>query len=286
MPLLGNRLKKSLLGIPMFVVVAYAGIVGWFYVREDSLLYLPKKGLRSADSLNIAVEQVSLTTPDNVHLVAWSIPAAKQGTANFWLLYFHGNGGNISSRMSIERYKTFCMMGVNTFAVDYRGYGLSDGTPSELGLYTDALTAFNYLITVRHVPSHKIILIGHSLGAAVATDLAAKVDAGGLIVDGAFTSAPSLGQGQYPFLPVDAMMKNRFDSISKIRRVEEPKLFLHALHDEVVPFEQGELLFAAANEPKMFIETGGRHNTPHTADSVRFYGAIMEFLARGKRLNE
>lgn len=279
-------MRKRKLGIvPLIIVVGYVGIVGWFFVKEDSYVYLPRHGLRDADSVNIGIKTVKFLTSDSVQLVCWIIPSASHDSTNLWFLYFHGNGGNISSRGYIAHYKTFQQMGINTFAVEYRGYGLSGGSPSERGLYTDGLAAFNYLVNERHVPSHNIVLFGYSLGSAVATELATVVDAGGMILEGAFTSTPSVGQEQYPYLPVNWMMKNRFDSMNKIHRVAEPKLFLHAVHDEVIPFEQGRRLFAAAKEPKIFVETGGGHNTAHTEDSSQFYGGIVKFLEQVKRFH-
>ncbi|MEK7251026.1 MAG: alpha/beta hydrolase [Bacteroidota bacterium] len=282
-PMALRNWKKKLWLVPAYVVVMYIGIIGWFFVEEDSFVYHPRQGLRNADSLNIGIEAVKLMTPDSVQLVCWIIPARRHDSSSVWFLYLHGNGGNISSRGYIAHYRTFQQMDINTFAVGYRGYGLSGGSPSEQGLYTDGLAAFNYLVNERLVPPHKIILFGYSLGAAVATELATIVDAGGLIVEGAFLSAPSVGQQQYPFLPVNWTMKNRFDSISKIQNVAEPKLFLHAVNDEVIPFEHGQRLFEAAKEPKTLVETGGGHNTAHTEDSSKFYGGIMKFLKQANR---
>ncbi len=269
--------------LSVVIGVVYGGILGWFSFKEDSFVYFPRKGLRNADSINIGIEQVKLLTADSVQLVAWIIPATKRDTSNPWLLYFQGNGGNISSRGYIVHYKTFRSMNISTFALGYRGYGLSEGTPSEEGLYADANAAFDYLVNVRRVPPHNIILFGFSLGSAVAIELATRVNAGGVIVEGAFMSLPSVGEKQYPFLPVATMMKNRFDSINKIRRVAEPKLFLHALHDEIIPFEHGRNLFATAGDPKTFVEMNGGHEDAHIVDSLTFYGGIAQFLERLKR---
>jgi fermentation-respiration switch protein FrsA (DUF1100 family) len=278
-----TAVKRIFLSAVVFVAVAYAGILGWFFVKEDSFVYYPRKGLTTPESFNIGIEQVSFMTPDSVRLVCWVIPARKEYPSDYWFLYFHGNGGNISSRGYVAHFKTYQQMGINTLAVDYRGYGLSEGSPSEEGLYTDAFAAFNYLVNERRVAPKKIVLFGYSLGSAVATDLAAKVDAGGLILEGALTSAPSIGQEQYPFLPVNWIMKNRFASMDKIKSVTEPKLFLHARADEVIPFEFGKELFAAATEPKLFVETAGGHNTAHTEDSAGFYGGIAKFLDQLKQ---
>ena len=269
--------KKGLVWTIALIAAVYVGIIIWYYVREDSFVYFPREGLRNADSINIGIETIRFHSVDGVELVGWIVPAHND-SSRIWFLYLHGNGGNISSRGYVDHYKAYQAMGVNTFVVDYRGYGMSRGRPSEQGLYNDAQAAFRYLTDDRYVPSHNIIIFGYSLGSAVAVDLASKVDAGGLILEGAFTSLPSVGQQRYRILPVDWIMSNRFDSFAKIMLVSEPKLFLHAVRDEVIPYEQGRALFARAREPKQFIETGGGHNTAHTEDSTTFYRGIAQFL--------
>ncbi len=270
--------KRKLWMVPALFSLVYITVLGWFVVKEDSFVFFPRQGLRNADSLHMRIQQVKLTTKDSVELVCWIVPALQHDSSSIWLLYLHGNGGNISSRGYISHYRTFATLGLHTFAVGYRGYGLSTGTPSEHGLYIDAQTAYDYLVRAQRISPSRIIIFGYSLGSAVATNLAATVDAGGLILEGAFTSAPDAGAAQYPFLPTNLMMKNRFNSIDKIPLVTEPKLFLHASGDEVVPIEFGRRLFEAALNTKTFLEVHGEHNTAHTADSAKFYGAIEQFV--------
>ena len=150
-------------------------------------------------------------------------------------------------------------MGLNLLAFDYRGYGESGGAPSEAGLYRDAEAAYRYLRRELGVPADRIILFGHSLGSAVAIDLASRVPPAGLIVEGAFTSATDRGQELYPYIPVRWIAASRFNSIGKMPLVTAPKLFLHAVHDEVIPLAHGRRLFEAASPPKRFVELGGGH---------------------------
>ncbi len=259
-----------------FAAVLYAGVVGWFAWKEDLYVYFPRKGLHDAARLNIRIETVALMTPDSVRLVCWIIPA--RDSSDVWVLYFQGNGGNISSRGYVEHYKALTRQGLNIFALGYRGYGGSEGSPSEEGFYRDARAAYDYLVHERGISPARIILFGYSLGSAVAVELAANVATAAVILEGAFMSAHRLGRDYYPFLPMALVMKNRYDSMSKIQHVAEPKLFLHAVDDEIVPIEHGRKLFEAASEPKAFVELLGGHNTAHTADSARFYGSITAFL--------
>lgn len=276
-------LLRRVLRLIVLLSVIYFGVLGWFTWKEDSYIYFPRKGLRNADSLGMGIETVRLQTSDGVGLVCWIIPAVD--SSSVWVLYFHGNGGNISSRGYVEHYKELSRLGLNVFALEYRGYGLSEGTPSEQGLYRDAHAAFDYLVHQRNVPPRRIVLFGYSLGSAVATELATRVEAGAVILEGAFTSVYRLGMEHYPFLPAALLMRNRFDSLERIHLVTEPKLFLHAVQDDVVPIEHGQMLFAVAREPKLFVETGGGHNTAHTADSALFYGSIAKFLRQLQILN-
>lgn len=280
-----SKKSRKFLALGTTIIVVYACIVVFFLVQEDSFVYFPRKGLRDASAPGMNIEQVVMRTDDSVKLVGWIVPAITGDTAAYWLLYLHGNGGNISSRGYVSHYRAFQVMGVNTFALDYRGYGASEGTPSEQGLYSDAMTAFSFLRTQRQVPSERIVIFGYSLGSSVAIDLASKVEAAGVILEGAFTSMPNVGQRQYPFLPVHLMMRNRYDSMSKIQAVNEPKLFFHAREDEIIPFEEGVELFGTARETKQFVETKGGHNTVHTADSALFYGTIARFLRQIEKKN-
>lgn len=272
------RWKRTLIYVTIPIIVLYFGIVGWYYVKEDSFLYFPRQGLRSTEEFDMNIETVEFHTSDDVKLVGWIVPSQTLDTSQFWLLYFHGNGGNISSRGYVAHYQALRNLGLNVFAIDYRGYGLSEGSPSEQGLYLDGRAAFDYLVKQRHISPRRIIIFGYSLGAAVAIHLASEVDAAGLIVEGAFTSAVDVGRERYPFLPINWMMKSRFDSESRMHAVAEPSLFLHAVKDEIIPFEFGRRLFDAAREPKLFVETAGGHNTAHTADSATFYSNIAEFI--------
>lgn len=239
--------RRRLLRTAMVALAAYVAVIAWFAAKEDSYVYFPRKGLRSVDSLALGVEVVRHRSLDGVMLTGWIVPASD--SSDLWMLYLHGNGGNISSRGYVEHYKALRTLGVNIIAVDYRGYGESEGTPSEVGLYKDARAAFDYLVNARGVPPDRIVTFGYSLGSSVAVQLATEVDAAAVILEGAFTSAYRLGQAQYPFLPISLMMRNRYDTLSKIHGVSEPKLFLHARDDEVVPYEHGIELFAAASEP-------------------------------------
>src|SRR6185503_6440343 len=146
--------------------------------------------------------------------------------------------------------------------------------------YADADAAYRYVTDSLHVPAPKIILFGHSLGTGVTIELARHVPAAGMIVEDAYTSVADRGQEVFPLLPIKLIAKSRFASIDKVGSLRLPKLFLHARNDETIPIEHGRKLFAAAAEPKEFVELNAGHADAYAADRVRYYAAIDAFIRR------
>ncbi|HYF38582.1 MAG TPA: alpha/beta hydrolase [Gemmatimonadales bacterium] len=262
------------------MIVVYAALILLLRLNESRLIYFPGPGrnlLAPPSALGLPVERVTLTTADSLELASWVIPAAVESTG-FWLLICHGNAGNLSEFDRPVHYAGLRALGLNLLAFDYRGYGESQGVPSESGLYKDADAAYRYLRDGRGVAAERIIVFGHSLGSAVAVDLASRVPVGGLIVEGALTSVIDRGQELYPYIPVRWIAGTRFASIEKISQVTSPKLFLHATGDEVIPVAHGKRLYDAAPPPKTFVELQGGHGDAFDADSAKYYGAIARFL--------
>ncbi|MBI3950611.1 MAG: alpha/beta hydrolase [Acidobacteria bacterium] len=249
-------------------------------LMENSMIYFPVKypeGFWQPAEFGVAAEDWFFTTEDGVKLHGWY---ASQEGARQTLVWCHGNAGNISHRLDhlkilLERVK------VNVFILGYRGYGRSKGTPSEDGLYLDAQAAYDYLVSQKNVEASQIILYGQSLGGAVVIDLALKRPCAGLIIESSFTSAKDMATHVYPFLPVHYFMGVRFDSAAKIARLHAPVLIMHGAQDEVVPYELGQKLFAAANEPKEFYPIQrATHNDPFIIGGEEYYAKIREFIQR------
>lgn len=169
-------------------------------------------------------------------------------------------------------------LGINLLAFDYRGFGASDGSPRESGLYEDALASYRYLTDSLRIPPSRIVIFGHSLGSGVAIDLATRVPAAALIVEGAYTSIPDRGQELYPYFPVRLIAAEQFASLAKIAKVTIPKLFLHSPADVVIPYEHGQRLFDEAREPKRFVTVKGGHITAFRDDSLTYFSAVREEL--------
>jgi uncharacterized protein len=261
-------------------VLLYLAIVVLLWFAESRLIYFPgaERSLTAPPAaLQLPIERTQFTADDGVKLVGWVMPAS-DSTSGLWLLVCHGNAGNLSQFDRPAHYAALRQLGLNLFAFDYRGYGESDGAPSEHGLYRDADAAYRYLREERQVPADRIIVFGHSLGSAVAIDLASRTPVAGLIVEGGLVSVVQRGQELYPFLPVRWIARTRFSSIEKIHKVAAPKLFLHAVADGVIPLSHGRRLFQAAAEPKTLVELRGTHSDAFAVDSSKYFGSTADFV--------
>lgn len=200
---------------------------------------------------------------------AWHGPAAV-------VLFMHGNAGNIASRADTlailnQRHR------LSVLAFDYRGYGRSEGKPSERGILQDARAARAWLARRTGVAEQDIVLMGRSLGGGVAVDLAANDGARGLVLASTFTSLPDVGAHHFRWLPTNMLMSLRLDSLSKIKQYRGPLLQSHGDADRVIPYELGVRLFEAAPGPKRFVTIpNGDHNDPQTEE---YRVALDEFLA-------
>jgi hypothetical protein len=246
---------------------------------EKSFVYFPPRfpqGFPPPELYRLRVEDVWFTTRDQVKVNAWFLSAPHSDKVFLW---FHGNAENIGYGLDLLPF--YERLGVNILAVDYRGYGKSEGSPDEAGIYCDADAAYDYLIQERHIQPRNIIVFGHSLGGAVAIDLASRRQCGGLIVQSSFTSARDMARRFFRIPLLEYIPQSRFDSLAKIRRVRAPVLIIHGRHDRTVPFSMGQRLFEAAPEPKSFfpVENAG-HNDVAEAGGERLLDCFKSFLAR------
>ena len=273
---------KTLKVIAIIACVAYVAACVGVRLMERSLVYQP--GARKVDppdsALALKQRLVTFRSADSVALTAWIIPAANAAPDAPWVLISHGNFGNVGYGGRPQFYAWFRDLGVNLFAYDYRGFGASEGAPSEAGVYTDAAAAYRYLTDSLRVPPSRIILFGHSLGTGVTIELARHAPAAGMIVEDAYTSVADRGQEAFPLLPIKLIAASRFASIEKVGELRLPKLFLHARNDQTIPIAHGRKVFAAAAEPKEFVELEAGHADAYTADRSRYYGAIGAFITR------
>jgi uncharacterized protein len=243
-------------------------------VLENRFIYFPPRypeGFPSKANPGPNLQEVWLTASDGVRLNAFFLA---QPDSPQVLLCFHGNATNIGYGLAGTR--TLASLGINILAMDYRGYGKSEGSPGEAGLYRDADAAYLYLTAQHRFAPQSIFVYGHSLGGAVAIDLASRRECGGLIAESTFTSGPDMARRMFSIPLFAYFAKTRFDSIAKIPHIHAPLLLIHGTLDAVVPLEMGRRLYRAAAEPKCFLAiTGGGHNdlldrdTPLYCDTMR-----------------
>jgi fermentation-respiration switch protein FrsA (DUF1100 family) len=244
--------------VRLIVVVLFScGIISAVvYFFQDRLLYFPSSEMAGTPALSgLEFEEVYFRAADNTPLHGWYVPA--QG-ARATLLFCHGNGGNISHRL--DSILILHCLGLNVFIFDYRGYGMSQGRPSEQGTELDALAAWQWLVGKKQANPSKVIIFGRSLGGAVAAGLASACGAAGLILESSFTSYCDIGREHYPWLPVRLLAKYRYATIEMVSNISMPVLVVHSTDDELVPFRHGRKVFEACTGQKYFLQISGGHN--------------------------
>jgi fermentation-respiration switch protein FrsA (DUF1100 family) len=245
----------------------------WF---EHSQVYHPDRTLIATGAeLDRAWEDFYVQSSDGVKLNGWFFPAASNSPrGDLAFLICHGNAGNISHRL--ELYRALLSTGANVLVFDYRGYGRSQGRPSEEGTYRDAQAACHWL-RHRGFGGDQIVAFGESLGGAVATELALRETLGGVILQNTFTCIPDVGAELFPWLPVRRWSRIKYDTCGKLPRLTVPILIMHSRTDELIGFSHCEKNLAAAPEPKLFWELTGSHNNA-LSDCARFIAGIEQFL--------
>ncbi len=239
----------------------------------NAILFHPIRGAEiQPERLGLVGEGVFLEADDGIQIHAFWLPAERARVA---ILFLHGNAGNASYSLPISSY--LVRLGASVLVLDYRGYGLSEGTPSEEGVYQDARAGLAYLTDVQGFPEDRIIVFGQSLGGAVAVDLAQDRKLGGLILVSTFESVANLAKTRVPF--ADLFLSDRFDSGQKIARLRAPVLFLHGDLDGTVPIASGRSLFERAPEPKNFvIVKGAGHNNVADIGGRFYWNQIDQFI--------
>lgn len=250
---------------------------------EQQFVYAPSAFIKKTPrQAKLAFDNIALTTDDGVNIQGWFVPAHEPEEASTTnsppptLLFFHGAVGNVSDYL--EKVHLLHDMGLDVFSIDYHGYGKSGGAPSESGLARDALAAYFYLTEKRHVKPERIYFYGEDLGAAVAIDLATKAPAAGLITEGATASVIEKIEEAWPLIPWQYLLRNKFDSLDKIRDVHIPLLIIHSSDDEVVSFNDSRRLCALANEPKELFEIHGTHRDAFFHSFDLYYDKVSHFI--------
>jgi hypothetical protein len=255
------------------------------FLLQGRMIYYPVEGLAGTPAdAGLDYEDVWLEAADGVRLHGWWLPAPGGGRGPGTAVFCHGNAGNVSHRLATLR--VIHGLGLSCLLFDYRGYGRSQGEPSEQGLYMDAAAAWEHAVAERGVEPGRVVLWGRSLGGAVAARLAReRSDAGqapgALILESTFSSAVELGRRLYPYLPVRLLSRHRYPAARAVAGVDCPVLVMHSPDDDIVPLALGRKVYEAAPEPKRFFELAGGHNdgpriSPGYAPAVQDF--LREFL--------
>lgn len=244
---------------------------------ERQMVFFPERALKGTpDHVGLGYEDLWLNTSDGVRINAWWIPGACDTT----VMLFHGNGGNISARLD-GMLQMNRRLGVSIMATEYRGYGLSDGVPSETGTYLDALAALKW---VKQHTSGPVVYFGVSMGGAVAAWLAARHRPDALVLESAPSSLPDVAHIHAPWtrvLPTGLIMQTRYETSVHVAATECPVLVIHGDEDDVVPYSCGGDIYKSAKGDKSFYTIhGGGHDRPDRLDEDSYYAVLKDFLDR------
>ncbi|MCP5047724.1 MAG: alpha/beta hydrolase [bacterium] len=251
-----------------------------FYRAQPYLLYHPKFNfeVKSRD-YSVAYRGINLLTKDGLTLSAWYVPAEERERKQERnvILFCHGNAGNISQR--IDTFNILCKLGYDTFIFDYRGYGHSEGRPSEKGTYLDAEAAWGYLVNEMNIEPKNIIVFGRSLGGGIASYLALKYQPRALVIESSYTSIPDVATWRYGsgYL-VRRLTRYKYDTRKRLKDIHCPVLIIHGPDDEIIPYAQGKILYETANPPKQFLRLKGMHLYGFIESGNNYIEGLREFF--------
>jgi len=263
----------------VIVLVSLLLLFGWVRWQERAAVFFPTREMAGdPGDFGLPFEDVWFTSGDGSKLHGWFVP----GSTDTIVLWLHGNAGNISDRLHLI--KEFSdNLKVSSFIFDFRGYGNSQGRPTEKGLYSDTRSAFRWLTEVRGIDPGSVIIYGHSLGSAPSVKLAlgAGARAAGVVLESPFTSAGEMARLLYGGLPVNLLLSLKLDIIGKVGKVGMPVMVIHGEDDTVIPFAMGKRVYEAAPEPKTFLPIpGGDHSDCYIVGGDLYWEAWREFIDR------
>ena len=232
------------------IIVIYISVLVILFIFQRILMYHPSENNYFGDKLEVNIKKVNIKTSDNINLLGWF---HKKDLNKFkTIVYFHGNAGTLENR--IHKLNHFKDMEVNFLIIAWRGFNGNKGKPTEEGLYIDGLSAVNWIVD-QGVKEEDIILYGESLGTGIATEIAQNKNFAGVILETPFTSMINAAKEFYPYIPVNLLIKDRFENFKKIKNINSPILVMHGEQDTIVPFKMGKKMYQLANEPKYFYPT-------------------------------
>ena len=247
------------------LIIAYLVMIIFIYFYQRNLLYHPSENNYQNDKIQFNYDEIFIKVDEEIQLKSWII---KKDFKKFkTLVIFHGNAGHLSNR--IYKLNELYKLDINILLISWRGFSGNKGSPTENNLYTDAEAAIKWL-NGEGVNNSQIILYGESLGSGVAVELGKENNFNSIILESPFTSIENSAKIYYPYLPVRLLLKDRYDSISKIKMINTPILVMHGEKDDVVPFSMGKELFEKANSPKQ------SYFTPDDDHMMEFNSSLLK----------
>lgn len=269
-----NKLLWIVGSIGLAAIGIYVIMAIYLLINQTKMVFIPSNSIEITPAeIGLEYEDIFFVTEDSVRLNGWFIPAKSEKAV---LLFCHGNGGNISHRL--ESFQLFNRLGLSIFIFDYRGYGKSGGSPTEEGTYLDARAAWNYIVREKGIAKDKIVILGRSLGGAVAAHLAREVKPQALVVESAFTSVGDLGAELYPFFPVRLLSRFKYATVKYVSKISCPILIVHSPEDDIIPYHHGQKIYEAAHEPKQFLKIKGLHNDGFLVSGKQYEDGVSSFI--------
>jgi fermentation-respiration switch protein FrsA (DUF1100 family) len=270
---------RAVIAIVVFGGVGYAAACAYLWAWQREIIFLPEPtSLRPSAEIGTTYQSVRIPVGTAGFLAAWWLPSALAEAAPAAMLYLHGNEGNLARE--VDRLQALRRLGLPILAIDYRGYGQSSGPPpSEAQLYEDAAAAWNHLTHVIGLEPTQLVIYGHSLGGAVAAELALRQPAAcAIVLESTFTSMADMGRLRYPIFPIDWLLNQRFDTAERVARLLQPIVIVHGTRDDIVPVGMAEQLFVAAREPKRLLLVHGGHEDALQNSGQLLHEAITQLV--------
>lgn len=255
----------------LFMLLAFFG--------QEIIIYFPDRQVSATPkTIGLSYDEAWLTTSDQERIQSWFVPGRDDMPA---VLFCHGNASNIATASHLETLRILHSLGLSVLIFDYRGFGQSSGSPTEEGTYRDARAAWNHLVADRGFAAGEIIIWGRSLGGGIASYLAGqKKECRALVLESTFSSIPAMARRLFPFWPLKAGIRHRYPVVEHVRGVACPVLVMHSRQDETVPYGLGRKVYAAAPEPKRFVELRGNHAWGFLLSKPKYAAAVEEFLLK------
>ena len=240
-----KKFRKNLLQLVLIIFFLYFLVLVFLYFYQRNLLYHPNENNYSGDKISVDIKKVKISTSDNIELLGWYHEKNLKDYKT--VIYFHGNAGSLENR--IHKLNHFQDININFLIIAWRGFSGNDGKPSEQGLYIDGKSAIDWL-KKKGLDEKDLILYGESLGTGIATHLAQNKSFAGVILETPFTSMIDTARIYYPYIPVNLLLKDKFENYKKIKNINSPILVMHGEADQIVPFSMGKKIYEIANKPK------------------------------------